>query len=131
MPNNINETFTAVVDAKQRMRSASNHSATHLLHQGLREILGAHVAQKGSMVHSGYLRFDFSHFSKVTSEELQQVEDFVNARIREQIPLIERRNIPFQQAIDEGALALFGEKYGDVVRAIKFGESIELCELAS
>ncbi|MAL58706.1 MAG: alanine--tRNA ligase [Flavobacteriaceae bacterium] len=127
LPRDPEATFKAVVDTKQRFRTASNHTATHLLHQALRNILGTHVAQKGSMVHSKNLRFDFSHFSKVTDEELQKVEDFVNARIREGIALEERRNIPHQQAIDEGALALFGEKYGDTVRAIKFGKSMELC----
>lgn len=127
LPRNPETTFKAVVDEKQRSRTASNHTATHLLHQGLRNILGEHVAQKGSMVHSRNLRFDFSHFAKVTDEELKQVEDFVNARIREGIALEERRNIPYQQAIDEGAIALFGEKYGDAVRAIKFGKSMELC----
>ncbi len=127
LPRNPEETFMAVVDEKQRNRTASNHTATHLLHQGLRNILGEHVAQKGSMVHSRNLRFDFSHFAKVTDEELKQVENFVNARIREGIALEERRNIPYQQAIDEGAIALFGEKYGDAVRAIKFGKSMELC----
>ncbi|MCW5520010.1 alanine--tRNA ligase [Aureitalea sp. L0-47] len=127
LPRDPKGSFKAVVDAKQRSRTASNHSATHLLHQALRNILGEHVAQKGSMVHSRYLRFDFSHFSKMTDEELRQVEDFVNARIREGIELEERRNIPYQKAIDEGALALFGEKYGDTVRAIKFGDSMELC----
>jgi alanyl-tRNA synthetase len=89
--------------------------------------LGTHVEQKGSLVNPNYLRFDFSHFSKMTDDELQLVEDFVNARIQEQLPLIERRSIPIQQALDEGAMALFGEKYGDTVRAIKFGESMELC----
>ena len=127
LPKDTSGTFKAVVDSKQRQRSASNHTATHLLHQGLKEVLGDHVEQKGSMVHSGYLRFDFSHFSKVSAEELKAVEDFVNARIREQIPLKEHRSIPFQQAIDNGALALFGEKYGDAVRMIEFGESKELC----
>lgn len=127
LPRNIEDPFLAVVDEKQRFRTASNHTATHLLHQGLRNILGNHIAQKGSMVHSRNLRFDFSHFAKVTDEELKQVEDFVNARIREGIALEERRNIPYQQAIDEGAIALFGEKYGDAVRAIKFGKSMELC----
>lgn len=127
LPRNPEAGFKAVVDEKQRGRTAANHSATHLLHQALRNILGTHVTQKGSMVHSRYLRFDFSHFSKVTDEELRQVEDFVNARIRESIALEERRNIPYKQAIDEGALALFGEKYGDTVRAIKFGNSMELC----
>ena len=127
LPRHTEDTFKAVVDQKQRARTASNHTATHLLHQALRNILGTHVAQKGSMVHSGNLRFDFSHFSKVSEEELREVEDFVNARIREGIALEERRNIPYQQAIDEGAIALFGEKYGDAVRAIKFGKSMELC----
>ncbi|MEM0519128.1 MULTISPECIES: alanine--tRNA ligase [Aequorivita] len=127
LPRNLDATFTAVVDQLQRSRTASNHTATHLLHQALRNILGEHVAQKGSMVHSRNLRFDFSHFAKVTDEQLKQVEDFVNARIREGIALEEKRNIPYQQAIDQGAIALFGEKYGDAVRAIKFGKSIELC----
>ena len=98
-----------------------------MLHQALRTVLGTHVEQKGSLVNADYLRFDFSHFSKVTSDELKAVEDFVNARIQEQLPLEEKRNIPFQQAIDEGVLALFGEKYGDTVRGIKFGASYELC----
>ncbi|MDC8003127.1 alanine--tRNA ligase [Aureisphaera galaxeae] len=127
LPRHPEEKFKAVVDKLQRARTASNHTATHLLHQALRNVLGDHVTQKGSMVHSRYMRFDFSHFSKVTDEELRQVEDFVNARIREGIDLEEKRNIPYQQAIDEGALALFGEKYGDTVRAIKFGKSMELC----
>lgn len=127
LPRNPAATFKAVVDEKQRTRTASNHTATHLLHQALRNILGDHVTQKGSMVHSRNLRFDFSHFSKVTDEELKQVEDFVNARIRDGIALEEKRNIPYNKAIEEGALALFGEKYGDAVRAIKFGKSMELC----
>jgi alanyl-tRNA synthetase len=127
LPENVNGTFTAKVNEKLRSDSASNHSATHLLHQALRTILGTHVEQKGSLVSPNYLRFDFSHFAKVTDEELKQVEDFVNARIQEHLPLIERRNIPFKQAVEEGAMALFGEKYGDNVRAIKFGESMELC----
>jgi alanyl-tRNA synthetase len=127
LPQNVNASFTAKVNEKLRSDSASNHSATHLLHQALRTILGTHVEQKGSLVSPNYLRFDFSHFAKVTDEELKQVEDFVNERIQEHIPLIERRNIPFQQAVQEGAMALFGEKYGDTVRAIKFGDSMELC----
>ncbi|WP_299434399.1 alanine--tRNA ligase [uncultured Aquimarina sp.] len=127
LPKHINATHQAVVDAKQRAKTASNHTATHLLHQALRTILGIHVEQKGSMVHSGNLRFDFSHFSKVSADELQQVEDFVNARIRESLPLEEQRAISYDQAIVEGAIALFGEKYGDAVRAIRFGESMELC----
>jgi len=127
LPRHLNETLNAVVDAKQRYRTACNHTATHLLHQALREVLGTHVAQKGSAVHSKYLRFDFSHFSKVTTDELNEIEHFVNARISGKLPLEEKRNIPMQEAIDEGAMALFGEKYGDTVRAIKFGQSIELC----
>ncbi|MBY8962734.1 alanine--tRNA ligase [Flavobacterium sp. D11R37] len=127
LPENVNALFTAKVDTQLRGEAARNHTATHLLHQALRTILGTHVEQKGSLVSPNYLRFDFSHFSKVTDEELKQVEEFVNARIQEQLPLIERRSIPFKQAIEEGAMALFGEKYGDNVRAIKFGESMELC----
>ncbi|TMM30079.1 alanine--tRNA ligase [Polaribacter aestuariivivens] len=127
LPKHLNESFKAVVDKKQRYRTECNHTATHLLHQALREVLGTHVEQKGSAVHSKYLRFDFSHFSKLTVDELRDVEDFVNARIEGKLPLVEKRNIPMQQAIDEGALALFGEKYGDTVRAIKFGKSVELC----
>src|SRR5690554_5176654 len=127
LPENLNGIFTAKVDENLRSDSQKNHTATHLLHQALRTILGTHVEQKGSLVAPNYLRFDFSHFAKVTDEELQQVEQFVNQRIEEQLPLMEKRSIPFQQAIDEGAMALFGEKYGDNVRAIRFGESIELC----
>lgn len=127
LPKNLNETFKAIVNDEFRRLSASNHTATHLLHQALRSILGTHVEQKGSLVSPDYLRFDFSHFSKVDKDQLQEIEDFVNARIRENLPLIERRNIPMQQAIDEGAIALFGEKYDDSVRAIKFGQSMELC----
>ena len=127
LPEDLTGTFKAVVDKKQRQRTASNHTATHLLHQALREILGTHVEQKGSAVHSKHLRFDFSHFSKVTPEELEAVEQFVNARIAGQIPLEENRNVPVKQALEAGAMALFGEKYGDTVRTIKFGNSIELC----
>ncbi|WP_140484989.1 alanine--tRNA ligase [Flavobacterium sp. GSA192] len=127
LPENVNASFVAKVNTDLRAATSKNHSATHLMHQALRSILGTHVEQKGSLVNPKNLRFDFSHFSKVTDEELQQVEDFVNARIQEQLPLIERRSIPIQQALDEGAMALFGEKYGDNVRAIKFGDSMELC----
>jgi len=127
LPKHIDETFKAVVDGKQRHRTECNHTATHLLHQALREVLGEHVEQKGSAVHSKYLRFDFSHFSKLTVEELRDVENFVNARIDGKLPLQEKRNIPMEQAISEGAMALFGEKYGDTVRAVRFGKSIELC----
>ena len=127
LPENVNASFVAKVNQDLRSLSSRNHSATHLMHQALRSILGTHVEQKGSLVNPNYLRFDFSHFAKLTESELQQVEDFVNARIQEQLQLIERRNIPFAQAVSEGAMALFGEKYGDEVRAIKFGESMELC----
>jgi alanyl-tRNA synthetase len=127
LPENVQATFEAKVDSGLRDLTSRNHSATHLMHQALRSILGTHVEQKGSLVNPNYLRFDFSHFAKMTDVELQQVEDFVNARIQEQLPLIERRSIPFAQAVSEGAMALFGEKYGDEVRAIKFGESMELC----
>jgi alanyl-tRNA synthetase len=127
LPKHLEDTFTAVVDALQRQLTARNHTATHLLHQALREILGTHVEQKGSAVHSGHLRFDFSHFAKLTEEELKQVEQFVNARIDQHIALEEARNIPMEKALKEGAMALFGEKYGDAVRTIRFGQSIELC----
>jgi alanyl-tRNA synthetase len=127
LPKHINETFRAVVDKKQRHRTACNHTATHLLHQALREVLGIHVEQKGSAVHSKNLRFDFSHFSKMTLEELRDVENFVNARIEGKLALEEARNIPMEKAIEDGAMALFGEKYGDNVRTIRFGQSIELC----
>ncbi|WP_147678523.1 alanine--tRNA ligase [Algibacter pacificus] len=127
LPKHIHDSFKAVVDAKQRHRTESNHTATHLLHQALREVLGTHVEQKGSAVNSKYLRFDFSHFSKLTAEELQDVENFVNARIGGKLPLIEKRNVPKEEAIADGAMSLFGEKYGDTVRAIRFGQSIELC----
>ena len=127
LPRSTEGIFKAIVDEKQRFRTSANHTATHLLHQGLRKVLGTHVEQKGSMVHSRNLRFDFSHFSKVTSEELKAVENFVNARIRESLPLEEQRGIAYDQAIKEGAIALFGEKYGDAVRAIRFGKSMELC----
>ncbi|MDO1512151.1 alanine--tRNA ligase [Maribacter confluentis] len=127
LPKHLGETFKAVVDKKQRNRTEANHTATHLLHQALREVLGGHVEQKGSSVHSKYLRFDFSHFAKLTQQELQDVENFVNARIDGQLQLQEERNVPMKTAIENGAIALFGEKYGDAVRTIRFGQSIELC----
>ncbi len=127
LPGGLNGSFKAVVDKKQRWRTACNHTATHLLHQALREVLGTHVEQKGSAVHSKYLRFDFSHFAKLSVEELRKVENFVNARIDGHLPLEENRNVPIQKAMEEGAMALFGEKYGDTVRTIRFGQSMELC----
>jgi len=127
LPDHLTENFKAVVDVKQRQRTEANHTATHLLHQALREVLGDHVEQKGSAVHSKYLRFDFSHFSKLTTEQLRDVENFVNARIDGKLPLEENRNVPMEQAIADGAMALFGEKYGDTVRTIRFGQSMELC----
>ena len=127
LPDHLEEVFEAVVDQKQRHRTECNHTATHLLHQALREILGEHVEQKGSAVHSKYLRFDFSHFSKLTVEQLRDVENFVNARIEGKLSLEENRSVPMETAIEDGAMALFDEKYGDTVRTIKFGQSIELC----
>jgi alanyl-tRNA synthetase len=117
----------AVVNTKKRKGIQANHSATHLLHEALRTVLGDHVEQKGSLVNEKYLRFDFSHFSKVSEEEIQQVESAINEKIRANIPLEEHREIPVNIAMEMGAMALFGEKYGDVVRAIKFDTSIELC----
>lgn len=127
LPDNVRDIFQAQVDSQQRIRTSCNHTATHLLHLALRRVLGEHVVQKGSMIHSREFRFDFSHFTKLSSEELQKIEDFVNNRIREQLDVEERRNVPFDEARDQGAMALFGEKYGDIVRMIRFGPSIELC----
>jgi len=127
LPENVNASFVANVNTDLRTSTSKNHSATHLMHLALRTILGTHVEQKGSLVNPKHLRFDFSHFSKVTDEEIKQVEDFVNAKIEEQLQLVEHRSIPIQQAMAQGAMALFGEKYGDNVRMIEFGDSKELC----
>lgn len=127
LPANPEAEIKAIVNNRERANTAGNHTATHLLHQALRSILGTHVEQKGSMVNGGYLRFDFSHFSKLTPEEIEKVENFVNARIRENLKLEEQRNTSYESALEQGAIALFGEKYGDSVRAIKFGDSMELC----
>ncbi len=127
LPENINAVFTAKVNTDLRTSTSKNHSATHLMHLALRTILGTHVEQKGSLVNANYLRFDFSHFSKVTDEELRQVEVSVNQQIEAQLQLVEHRNIPIKEALDKGAMALFGEKYGDNVRMIEFGDSKELC----
>ena len=127
LPENLNDPFKAEVHPMGRALAQSNHSATHLLHQALREVLGTHVEEKGSHVSPGALRFDFSHFAKLTPEELTEVERLVNKRIYEKIPIEEHRNIPIQQALEAGAMALFGEKYGEKVRMIQFGESRELC----
>lgn len=127
MPADVNVEFTAKIDTEARQRTSANHSATHLLHEALREVLGTHVEQKGSLVTPDILRFDFSHFQKVTPEEIRKVEHLVNRRIREAMPLQEAREVPIAEAREMGAMALFGEKYGDKVRVIRFGDSVELC----
>ena len=127
LPKDAGAVFYAKVNATERKNSQANHSVTHLLHEALREVLGTHVEQKGSFVGPDYLRFDFSHFNKMTEEELALVENKVNAKIKENIALQEFRNIPIREALDRGAMALFGEKYGDSVRMIQFGTSMELC----
>lgn len=129
LPKNINAKFKVRINTAKRSNTTKNHSATHLLHAALKEVLGAHVNQKGSLVNDEYLRFDFSHFSKMTNEEITRVEQIVNEKIAEQINLKEQRNIPYQEAIDSGVTALFGEKYGDFVRVITFDDkfSKELC----
>lgn len=127
LPDDVNAQFIAVVDEGVRDLTARNHTATHLMHKALRDVLGAHVEQKGSLVNAEYLRFDFSHFQKVTDDELTKIEKLVNERIKENLELNEYRAIPIKKAEEKGAMMLFGEKYGDVVRMIQFGESKELC----
>lgn len=127
LPKDAGAVFYAKVNSTDRKNSQANHSVTHLLHEALREVLGTHVEQKGSFVGPDYLRFDFSHFSKMTEEELALIEAKVNHKIKESIALQEFRNIPIAEAMEKGAMALFGEKYGDSVRMIQFGSSRELC----
>ena len=127
LPQDVSAVFTAKIDAKKRIQCECNHSATHLLHEALREVLGTHVEQKGSYVSPSTLRFDFSHYQKVTDEEIRKVERLVGEKIRANYPLEEHRNMPIEEAKKLGAMALFGEKYGDNVRVVKYGTSIELC----
>ena len=127
LPQDVTATFRAAINKEARLATSCNHSATHLLHEALREVLGTHVEQKGSYVSPDSLRFDFSHFQKVTDEELRQVERIANAKVRMAMPLDEHRNMPIAEARAMGAMALFGEKYGDEVRVVRFGSSVELC----
>jgi alanyl-tRNA synthetase len=127
LPENPSDFFRASVNTDRRMNIASNHTATHLLHAALRQVLGTHVEQKGSLVNADHLRFDFSHFQKMTDEEIEKVEEIVNAKIRVNSVLEENRSMPIEEARNSGAMMLFGEKYGEAVRVIKFGESVELC----
>ncbi|MBC7555934.1 MAG: alanine--tRNA ligase, partial [Chryseobacterium sp.] len=127
LPKDAGALFFAKIKNDDRQNSQANHSATHLLHEALRDVLGTHVEQKGSFVSPNYLRFDFSHFGKISEEDLALVENKVNQKIKENLALQEFRNIPIAEAMEKGAMALFGEKYGDNVRLIQFGSSKELC----
>ena len=127
LPSNLEATFEARIDTKARRATSANHTATHLLHHALRQVLGTHVEQKGSFVSPEVLRFDFSHFQKVTPEQLREVEHLANRAVRRAIPRDEHRNVPIEEARAMGAMALFGEKYGDEVRVIRYGDSVELC----
>lgn len=127
LPDNVEGEFIAEINTEARLATECNHTATHLLHAALREVLGTHVEQKGSYVSPSMLRFDFSHFQKVTPEELRKVEHIANANVRKAIPLVENRHLPIADALAMGAMALFGEKYGEEVRVVKYGDSVELC----
>ena len=127
LPHDVSASFTAQVDAAKRRNTENNHTATHLLHKALRQVLGTHVEQKGSSVDDSRLRFDFSHFAKLTPEQILEVERLVNEDIRKNIPLEEHRSMPIAEARNLGAMALFGEKYGEFVRVVKYGDSVEFC----
>ncbi len=127
LPANVEAEFTARINEANRRATECNHTATHLLHAALREVLGSHVEQKGSYVSPGMLRFDFSHFQKVTPEELRKAERIANANVRKAIALDEHRHMPIAEALEMGAMALFGEKYGEEVRVVRYGDSVELC----
>ena len=127
LPKDVNATFVAAINEDARLATCCNHTATHLLHEALREVLGTHVEQKGSFVSPDVLRFDFSHFQKMTPEEISAVDHHANKKVRQAIARDERRNVPIAEAQAMGAMALFGEKYGEEVRVIKYGDSVELC----